>query len=437
MTGYKRHHKQAIEFTGSVNQDLVPLRSPSDQGRSWVKTFLPLIPLTLILALTACGNGTEKRADAVRALLDSMQSEYAPDTRVALWTMEVRREGKEIILSGEVDNREAYNSLVKVVDERFPGMENRLVLLPVEGTGQAVNGLVNNSVAHLRSAPRHMADIVSQTLLGTPVRILKETEGWYLIQTPDRYLGWVDEAAVVRLEGEGFDTLKPMPKVVFFEPYGFSYSEPDNNSLHVSDLVMGCILPECSEKDGYVEVEYPDGRKGWVEMEQVIRLSDLAGRTPQKDSLVKTALRFNGVPYLWGGTSAKAFDCSGFSSTIYYLNGTILQRDAGQQARYGREITTQWDYSVLEPGDLLFFGRRKSDTEEERVTHVAMYIGDTEFIHSSGRVKISSMDSTRTNFIPEYPELFVRATRIAGEEGSEGAVPLAMHPFYRSILNEH
>jgi hypothetical protein len=109
------------------------------------------------------------------------------------------------------------------------------------------------------------------------------------------------------------------------------------------------------------------------------------------------------------------------------------------QALIGRELTTSLAPDGLEPGDLLFFGRKASEGREESVTHVAMYIGDGEYIHSSGhreRVSINSMDSSRENYISKYehPDIFVRAVRILGEE-YDGFRPIAENAFYKEIIS--
>ena len=67
------------------------------------------------------------------------------------------------------------------------------------------------------------------------------------------------------------------------------------------------------------------------------------------------------------------------------------------------EITTEYDYEDLVAGDLLFFGRKATDTQPESVTQIAIYLGDSEFIHAAGyrdRVSINSMDPARENYIP-------------------------------------
>jgi cell wall-associated NlpC family hydrolase len=62
-------------------------------------------------------------------------------------------------------------------------------------------------------------------------------------------------------------------------------------------------------------------------------------------SLVATARTLMGAPYLWGGTSAKGMDCSGFTKTIYLMNGLILPRDASQQVHVG----TRWTSAATLP----------------------------------------------------------------------------------------
>ena len=157
----------------------------------------------------------------------------------------------------------------------------------------------------------------------------------------------------------------------------------------------------------------------------------------QEEELVKTAVKFNGIPYLWGGVSSKALDCSGLSSNVFFMNGILLPRDASQQALCGKEITTDYEFKELITGDLLFFGRKGTAAQPEKVTHVAIYLGDSEFIHAAGyrdRVSINSIDSTRENYIPDYPETFVRAVRMTGED-DDGFQPITENDFYKEIIN--
>ncbi|MEN8117859.1 MAG: C40 family peptidase [Bacteroidota bacterium] len=396
-----------------------------------------LVLIILLIGSIACtSKNNSSLADEIQNKLDSLKSVHAPDKRVALWTVSLSNEEGKISVLGEVDSDKAYNDIKIIVSQRFPNAELNIDLLPKEGNEPVVNGLVNNSVINLRSNPRHSAEIATQTLLGTPVRILKRENGWYLVQTPNKYIAWVDAAALVKINKEELDKYREAKKIVYNKQYGFSYSEADCNSQTISDLVIGCILPVTSSNAEFYKVQYPDKRFAWIKKDEVIDFEELINRTIDEEELVKTAKKFLGIPYLWGGTSSKAIDCSGFTSTIYYMNGIILQRDASQQTKYGELITTSYSWENLQTGDLLFYGRPASDTLPEKVTHVAMYIGDSEFIHASGKVRINSIDSTRDNFITDYVQKFIRATQVKGSENTSGIEQFKDNNFYKTIISE-
>jgi cell wall-associated NlpC family hydrolase len=129
-----------------------------------------------------------------------------------------------------------------------------------------------------------------------------------------------------------------------------------------------------------------------------------------------------GSPYLWGGASSKATDCSGFVKLVYYAQGIILARDASQQARYGDPVDfTNMD--KLQPGDLLFFG-----SSAQRISHEGIYLGKGDFIHSSGRVHISSIDPRDPKYNVNRNN--VAARRILNSMNTEGIVRVKDHPWY-------
>ena len=400
------------------------------------KIYIRFFLFVFVFGILSCTNQSQSPPlYKVQYVIDSLKTIYAPDTRVSLWNISVANTSGEIEISGEVDKKEAYTDIVNTIGNQFPNANLKIDLLPLDGNIQLVTGLINNSVANLRSNPRHSAEIATQALLGTPIRILKKEGDWYLIQTPKKYLAWVDAPALAEINSAELSNYKKSKKVIFNKQYGFSYSEPNDNSLPVSDLVIGCILPVVSSNSNFYKVQYPDKRQAWVKKDEVIDAEEVFNKKLDGNELVTTAEKFMGIPYLWGGSSSKAIDCSGFSSTIYFMNGTVLQRDASQQTKYGKEITTDYDYKDLKKGDLLFFGRKASDSLTERVTHVAMYKGDSEFIHASGKVRINSIDSTRNNFIPEYAPRFVRAVRVIGETDKDGFQQITENDFYKQIIN--
>ena len=110
-----------------------------------------------------------------------------------------------------------------------------------------------------------------------------------------------------------------------------------------------------------------------------------------RESLVKTAIDFLGVPYLWGGTSADdGFDCSGLTMTVYQLNGLNLPRNSRKQFDAGDSIGKD----DLQKGDLVFFAEKWGS----RVSHVGIYIGDGNFIHASSQGKIIRIDNLSSDY---------------------------------------
>jgi hypothetical protein len=115
-------------------------------------------------------------------------------------------------------------------------------------------------------------------------------------------------------------------------------------------------------------------------------------KNPQEElrrSIVRTAHRFLGSAYRWGGESAgRGFDCSGLTQTVYRLNGLDLPRNSRSQFRAGTPVPKE----ALRMGDLVFF----STTRRNRVSHVGVYTGRGKFIHAPGRgkrIRTSSLDN--------------------------------------------
>ncbi len=103
-------------------------------------------------------------------------------------------------------------------------------------------------------------------------------------------------------------------------------------------------------------------------------------REALQKELVRTARRYIGVPYKWGGSSARSgFDCSGLTMTVYRLNGLELPRTANAQFRTGNPVARR----DIQQGDLVFFATGRS----RRVSHVGIYSGGSHFIHAPGRGK--------------------------------------------------
>lgn len=284
--------------------------------------------------------------------------------------------------------------------------------------------LVNTSVANLRVKPAFTAGMATQALIGRPLKVLDEQNGWYYVETPDMYKGWIFRSVLYIPEQQ--DSLRRWvnaPKVIYLAHYGQSYDAPDKRANAVSDLTIGSILTLLEVGNTYYKVSYPDLREAYIHKSEAHLLDNwLKSRAATSDSIVNTAKRFMGVPYLWGGTSAKAFDCSGFTQMVYFLHGIVLPRDAWMQEATG--IAVEEGIENLQKGDLLFFGIKAQGGQKERIKHVAVYIGNNEYIHASGMVRINSLDPKARNFSQRRYDQYLRAKRILGSLGKNGIMPL-------------
>ena len=178
---------------------------------------------------------------------------------------------------------------------------------------------------------------------------------------------------------------------------------------------------------------YPDGRKGYLlKADAVPEEKWRAGLKQEADNIIATAHTLMGVPYLWAGTSSKGVDCSGFVRTVLFMHDMIIPRDASQQARVGQRIDIAPDFANLQPGDLVFFGRKGTADRPDRVVHVAIYIGNKRFIHSQGDVHVSSFNPADPAFDEFNLNRLLFATRILPYIGRQPALDTtASNDFYQ------
>lgn len=373
--------------------------------------------LIVLVFLTACGSDGGK----IKILLEDVKLDYAPDKRVALFDVRAIKKGGKYLLEGSSNLPEAVESLVSRCEDAGFKVENGVKMFPDETLEGKLFGVVNLSVCNIRSHPAHSAELSTQATLGTPLKLLTKQKGWYLVQTPDGYLGWLDSGGFAPMSEEEMNGWQSQEKVIYLPQYGFAYVGEDAIAV-TSDLLAGNILKYIGETEkNLTKVAFPDGREAFVESAAIMGYDEwLDSRNPMAENILADAHEFLGRPYLWGGTSGKGMDCSGYTKTVFFLNGIILPRDASQQVHVGTEIPTDTTLSGLTPGDLLFFGRKATEKDKEKITHVAIYKGDGEIIHSSGMVKIESLRRGDEDFNEYRLKTLVRAKRMLETPGENG-----------------
>ena len=392
--------------------------------------FAFFLSFSLYAAASEAGD-REIPAD-VAQLTDSLKHRFAPDKRVALFAVDYSFSGKNVMLRGETTSAEAKAALLDALSRKGYRIMDCLQVLPdAKQLGGKTYGVINVSVANLRSEPDFSSEMMTQGLMGMPVRVLQH-DGWYRIQTPDNYIAWVHRAGVCPMTAAEQATWNKAEKIVVTSHYGFVYSEPDMKSQTVSDVVAGNRLVWEGVKGSFYKVTYPDGRQGYIS--KSIAMPEKKWRAGLKQdaaSIIRTAHTLMGVPYLWAGTSSKGVDCSGFMRTILFMHDIIIPRDASQQAYVGEHIDIAPDFGNLQPGDLIFFGRKATPERKERVVHVGMYIGGKRFIHSQGDVRISSFDPADPLFDEYNLGRLLFATRVLPSINKEkGLNTTETNPYY-------
>lgn len=366
----------------------------------------------------------------VDSLIQKVKDKYMPDTREGIFDFDTTLSDNTVYLSGKTTNNSVIDELILYTEKEKNIVVNSLKLLPDKALGDTLYGVINVSVADIRTQNRFTSGMATQALLGTPVK-LYDHDNWYQIQLPDSYFGWVHEKQIIPMNRVDFNKWISSLKIIYTQYYGFSYQEANNEGATVSDLVAGDILNYEGTEGDYFKVSYPDKRMAYVLRTECQDYSTwLQSRPVSAENCVEMAKTMMGIPYVWGGASTKGFDCSGLVSNVLYLQGLIIRRDASQQANIGDIVDISTGYDNLRIGDLLFFGTKSTKDQKENVRHVAFYIGEGKFIHASGYVKISSLNAND----PDYDELnakeLIKATRIINDQKLKGVTKLEDNPFY-------
>lgn len=349
------------------------------------------------------------------------QRQYAPDKRTRL--VEIKHADLSTN-SYHIQTTEA--AAIGFLEKQLHDIKAsvHLSLFPDSSVSAKPYGVINLSVANLRTEPRHSAELATQVIMGTAVDILDTRSGDYRIRTPEGYISWVPHYSVTAMDKAQFESWISKDKVIFIKEFGQSYSSIHSDSPRISDLIFGNILALKDSVGDFYQVDYPDGRKAYVKKDETVLFKDwLTTRQLTRDNIIQSAKTMMGLPYLWGGTSVRGVDCSGFTKTVFYMNGFIIPRDASQQVLAGNEVdildsegnfNDQKALHKLLPGDLIFFAAAKGQNINPRVTHVAIYIGDGEFIHAAGAVRINSFISSRSNYDDFQTRSVVSARRYVG-----------------------
>lgn len=375
------------------------------------------------------------------------------DPKNTVWDVTTERIGEQgVRLKGTVlwpEYAEGLEDTFKTLG--FDPLEMQVSVLPSAKLGETLFGLVTTHTLPVRRYPEPKAEQVDQAVFGDGVRLLEPSEDgqWLRVIVSDGYIGWAPEEHIRRVDRKTWDAhfLTPDRWARLLSPIRLTRGDefvadlPAASALPVLDAseaeiramairgALGKIYRRDSEaaKDALFPVENHGADSsadtggsvvvglpfGSPNDKAIVPAALVRPFTPLGEDMVRDIHRIGdpllGVAYVWGGVSEKGIDCSGFTQYVYRTLGTALARDADEQSIGGHLVYRRGEsLDAIRPGDLLFFINNTG-----RVSHVAMSLGGTEYMHASGgKVSLGSLDPASPRFNESYLKKIAFAKRI-------------------------
>ncbi len=231
-------------------------------------------------------------------------------------------------------------------------------------------GIANLSIIPVRKEPKEQSEMTTQILFGETFKITKKLKNWcYIVIDNDNYEGWIDKKLCNQISEETYvKHTKDNPVIV---PDMISAVHQEDSKLP-NFICAGSELPFFNKTDK----SFLLGNKKYF------LLNDLEHN--KKLTIKEIAYQFLNSPYLWGGKTNFGIDCSGFTQTVFKINGKKIPRDASQQVKQGSTLNFMTEAKL---GDLAFF-----DNDDGNIIHVGIILNNKKIIHASGKVRIDNID---------------------------------------------
>jgi len=260
-------------------------------------------------------------------------------------------------------------------------------------------GVVTGDEVNFRAGPSTDDEVLTVLSEGVKVTVASVTGEWCKAEY-DGQEGYVN-AQYLAVDG------LPLvdPKGIITGSCVNVRSIPSTDGDILRKVYAGNSVDLISLEDNWYAVSV-NGTKGFI-CADYVRVYTPGSSSGVGADAAASAYDYLGTPYVYGGSSPKGFDCSGFTMYIYGLLGYSLPHSATSQWQSTGDYVERDD---LQPGDLVLFCD-PSLSRGKACSHVGIYVGDGQFIHASssstGYVKLSSLSESY------YAKYYVGAKRVA------------------------
>lgn len=270
----------------------------------------------------------------------------------------------------------------------------------------ARDGVVNASVLNVRENPSYDADVIGSLKENTMVNAYDcDKDGWFIINHNGGYAYVASEFVTF------FHPEYVMPEKIYFDDV--IYGEANVDGLNVRngatyDCTIVNTVPEGTkfiiygEENGFFIIKDGDIER-YIATQYVNAITEEEYNAQPEGSaaVVEEAYKYIGTPYVYGGSSPRGFDCSGFTSYVYRQFGVSLNRTAAGQASNGTAVSK----SDLQPGDIVLF----SGYSGGGIGHAGIYVGNGNMVHAPRPGYSVCVESINSSY---YASRYVCARRI-------------------------
>lgn len=256
---------------------------------------------------------------------------------------------------------------------------------------------VNKMIVPVMKSANFFSERVDELLYGMKIEILSNPViDWYYIKTDYDYTGYI-HGSMIHRNDDKISHWNEFNKMVVINSFADIVQKQTVKSPVLLTVTRGAIVfkVDDSDENGFTRVDLMEGDVGYIKDNFLIEhktcecVEEDKLRNQLRNQLVYSALSYLGTQYRWGGKSPLGIDCSGLCQMAYMLNGIIIYRDAKIVEGFPiKEIPID----EVKMGDLLYFPG-----------HMAMYIGDYNYVHSTAKngsdgVVINSLNPADDNY---------------------------------------